>query len=45
MTARLLLTTAILAATTAAASAETLRMALKAEHPSVDPHFSRTSPG
>lgn len=45
MTARLLLTTAILAATTAAASAETLRMALKAEHPSIDPHFSRSSPG
>ncbi|RJL07607.1 hypothetical protein D3P06_00085 [Paracoccus aestuarii] len=43
--ARLLLSTAILAAATGAASAETLRMALKAEHPSVDPHFSRTSPG
>ena len=42
---RLLLSTAILAAATGAASAETLRMALKAEHPSVDPHFSRTSPG
>lgn len=46
MTTRtLILSTALATLFAGAATAETLTMALKAEHPSMDPHFSRTSPG
>ncbi|MFB2595390.1 ABC transporter substrate-binding protein [Paracoccus sp. p4-l81] len=46
MTTRtLILTTALASLFAGTAMAETLTMALKAEHPSMDPHFSRTSPG
>lgn len=41
----LILTTAMAALVAGTAGAETLTIALKAEQPSIDPHFSRTSPG
>lgn len=44
-TRKLILTTALATLFAGAANAESLTMALKAEHPSMDPHFSRTSPG
>ncbi|WP_281985097.1 ABC transporter substrate-binding protein [Thalassorhabdomicrobium marinisediminis] len=45
MTRNLLLSTALIAASAAMAQADSLTIGLKAEHPSMDPHFSRTSPG